>query len=108
MTTVYARIQSDTMRKEWEKTTSKGIVRFNDGQPEYLDGKKALTVVNDTSFDPCACVRTGLTSRCPWAPAPRPTKSSAASSSCPASTASPTSSRLTTSLSRSVRAGGCR
>ncbi len=52
MTTVYARIQSDTMRKEWEKTTSKGIVRFNDGQPEYLDGKKALTVVNDTSFDP--------------------------------------------------------
>jgi hypothetical protein len=32
----------------------------------------------------------------PWA-APRPTKSSAASSSCPASTASPTSSRLTTS-----------
>jgi len=52
MTTVYARIQADTMRKEWEKTTAKGIVRFNDGQPEYLDGKKALTVVNDTSFDP--------------------------------------------------------
>ena len=52
MTTVYARIQSDTMRKEWEKTTAKGMVRFNDGQPEYLDGKKALTVVNDTSFDP--------------------------------------------------------
>ncbi len=52
MTTVYARIQADTMRKEWEKTTAKGIVRFNDGQPEYLDGKKALAVVNDTSFDP--------------------------------------------------------
>jgi len=52
MTTVYARIQSNTMRKEWEKTTAKGIVRFNDGQPEYLDGKKALTVLNDDSFDP--------------------------------------------------------
>lgn len=53
MTVVYARIQADTMRKAWEKATASGIVRFTDGQPAYVDGKKALTVLNgDDSFDP--------------------------------------------------------
>ncbi len=52
MTAIYARIQADTMRTQWEKTTANGIVRFNDGQPAYVDGKKALTVLNDNAFDP--------------------------------------------------------
>jgi integrase len=52
MTMLYARIQSDTLRRQWEKTTANGIVRFDDGRPEYLDGRRALTVLGDDAFDP--------------------------------------------------------
>ena len=56
MTQVYARLLEDTKRQQWEKAVENGVVRFNDGQPEYLERWKALTVLNsngpDGDFDP--------------------------------------------------------
>ena len=54
MTLIYAKILDETMRTQWEKTIQHGIVQFNDGRPEYVPGKKMLTVLNQeqSSFDP--------------------------------------------------------
>jgi integrase len=47
MTLIYAKILDETMHAQWEKTVRHGIVQFNDGRPEYVSGKKMLTVIND-------------------------------------------------------------
>lgn len=53
MTLIYARILDETMRAQWEKTVGSGIVQFNDGRPEFVSGKKMLTVLNEQqAFDP--------------------------------------------------------
>src|SRR5260370_10102005 len=53
MTVIYAKILDETMRTQWEKTVQQGIVQFNDGKPEYIPGKKMLTVLNESqAFDP--------------------------------------------------------
>jgi hypothetical protein len=53
MTIIYAKILDETMRAQWEKTLQHGIVQFNDGRPEYVSGKKMLTVLNEQQvFDP--------------------------------------------------------
>ncbi len=53
MTIIYAKILDETMRSQWEKTLQHGIVQFNDGRPEYVAGKKMLTVLNEQqAFDP--------------------------------------------------------
>ena len=53
MTLIYAKILDETMRTQWEKVVQHGIVQFNDGRPEYVPGRKMLTVINEQStFDP--------------------------------------------------------
>lgn len=53
MTLIYAKILDETMREQWEKTLKHGIVQFNEGKPEYVPGKKMLTVLNEgNAFDP--------------------------------------------------------
>jgi integrase len=53
MTIIYARILDETMRTQWEKAVQHGIVQFNEGKPEYVPGKKILTVLNEPqAFDP--------------------------------------------------------
>lgn len=53
MTLVYAKILDKTMREQWEKTLKRGIVQFNEGKPEYVSGKKMLTMFNEPDiFDP--------------------------------------------------------
>jgi integrase len=53
MTLVYAKVLDETMRTQWEKTVQQGIVQFNDGKPEYVPGKKMLTVISGPqAFDP--------------------------------------------------------
>ncbi len=53
MTLIYAKILNETIRAQWEKTVQHGIVQFNDGRPEYVPGKKVLTVLNEMqAFDP--------------------------------------------------------
>jgi integrase len=53
MTLVYAKIQDKTMREQWEKTLKHGIVQFNDGKPEYVSGRKMLTILNEPeTFNP--------------------------------------------------------
>src|SRR5207244_11133230 len=46
-------ILDETMRTQWEKAVQRGIVQFNEGRPEYVPGKKMLTVLNEAqTFDP--------------------------------------------------------
>jgi hypothetical protein len=53
MTLIYAKIRDETMRTQWEKVVQHGIVQFNEGKPEYVPGKKMLTVINEPqAFDP--------------------------------------------------------
>ncbi len=53
MTLVYAKILDETMRTQWEKAVRHGIVQFTEGKPEYVPGKKVLTVLNEPqAFDP--------------------------------------------------------
>lgn len=53
MTLIYARILDETMRTQWEKAVQHGIVQFNEGRPEYVSGKRMLTVLNEpAAFDP--------------------------------------------------------
>ncbi len=53
MTRVYAKFLDETMRTQWEKAVRHGIVQFTEGKPEYLSGKKMLTVLNEPqAFDP--------------------------------------------------------
>lgn len=53
MTLIYAKILDETMRTQWEQTVKHGIVQFNEGRPEYVDGKKMLTVLDqERSFEP--------------------------------------------------------
>ena len=53
MTLIYAKIRDETMRTQWEKVVQHGIVQFNEGKPEYVPGKKILTVLNESqAFDP--------------------------------------------------------
>jgi integrase len=53
MTIIYAKILDETMRTQWEKTLQHGIVQFNEGKPEFVPGKKVLTVLNEQQpFDP--------------------------------------------------------
>jgi integrase len=53
MTLIYAKILDETIRAQWEKTVQHGIVQFNDGRPEYMPGKKVLTVLKEMqAFDP--------------------------------------------------------
>jgi site-specific recombinase XerD len=53
MTIISAKILDETMRAQWEKTLQHGIVQFNDGRPEYVAGKKMLTVLDEQqAFDP--------------------------------------------------------
>jgi integrase len=53
MTLIYAKILDETMRTQWEKAVRNGIVQFNEGKPEYVPGKKMLTVLTEPeSFDP--------------------------------------------------------
>jgi integrase len=53
MTVIYAKILDETLRTQWEKTVQQGIVQFTDGRPEYIPGKKLLTVLTDQQvFDP--------------------------------------------------------
>jgi integrase len=53
MTLIYAKILDETMRAQWEKTVQSGIVQFNDGRPEYVAGKKMLTMLNEQqAYDP--------------------------------------------------------
>jgi len=53
MTAIYARIQADTMRRQWEQTTASGLVRFRDGAPEYLGGTHARAALDgDDTFNP--------------------------------------------------------
>src|SRR5437588_6854461 len=53
MTLIYAKMLDETMRTQWEKAVQHGIVQFNEGKPEYVPGKKMLTVINEPqAFDP--------------------------------------------------------
>jgi integrase len=53
MTLIYAKVLDETMRMQWEKAIQHGIVQFNDGKPEYVPGKKMLTVLHEPqAFDP--------------------------------------------------------
>lgn len=53
MTIIYAKILDETMRMQWEKAIQHGIVQFNEGKPEYVPGKKMLTVLHEPqAFDP--------------------------------------------------------
>jgi hypothetical protein len=53
MTLVYAKMLDETMRMQWEKAVQHGIVQFNEGKPEYVPGRKMLTVLNEPeAFDP--------------------------------------------------------
>ncbi len=53
MTLIYAKILDETMYTQWEKAVQQGIVQFNEGKPEYVTGKKMLTVINEAQgFDP--------------------------------------------------------
>ncbi len=53
MTLIYAKILDETMRTQWEKAVQHGIVQFNEGKPEYVPGKKMLTVLHEPqAFDP--------------------------------------------------------
>jgi hypothetical protein len=52
MTLIYAKILDETMRTQWEKTVQQGIVRFNDGKPEFVPGKKLLPMAGENTFDP--------------------------------------------------------
>ncbi len=53
MTIIYAKILDETMRTQWEKAIQHGIVQFNEGKPEYVPGKKMLTVLHEPqAFDP--------------------------------------------------------
>ena len=53
MTLIYARILDETMRSQWEKTIQHGIVQFQEGKPEYVSGKRMLTVLNEPqAFNP--------------------------------------------------------
>ncbi|HEX3643317.1 MAG TPA: tyrosine-type recombinase/integrase, partial [Ktedonobacteraceae bacterium] len=53
MTLIYAKILDETMHTQWEKAVQQGIVQFNEGKPEYVAGKKMLTVINEAQgFDP--------------------------------------------------------
>jgi integrase len=53
MTLIYARMLDETMRMQWEKAVQHGIVQFTEGKPEYVPGKKMLTVLNEPqAFDP--------------------------------------------------------
>src|SRR6266851_3794094 len=53
MTLVYAKMLDETMRTQWEKAVQHGIVQFTEGKPEYISGKKVLTVLNEPqAFDP--------------------------------------------------------
>jgi integrase len=53
MTLIYAKMLDETMRTQWEKAVQHGIVQFNEGKPEYVPGKKMLTVMNEPqAFDP--------------------------------------------------------
>jgi integrase len=53
MTLIYAKILDETMRVQWEKTVQHGIVQFHEGKPEYVSGKKMLTVLgSENAFNP--------------------------------------------------------
>jgi len=53
MTLIYAKILDETIRKQWEKAVQHGIVQFHEGKPEYVPGKKMLTVLHEPqAFDP--------------------------------------------------------
>ncbi len=53
MTLIYAKVLDETMRTQWEKAVQHGIVQFNEGKPEYVPGKKMLTVLQEPQeFDP--------------------------------------------------------
>jgi len=53
MTLVYAKILDETMRIQWEKAVQQGVVQFNEGQPQYIAGRKMLAVLNENhAFDP--------------------------------------------------------
>lgn len=53
MTLIYAKVLDETMRTQWEKAVQHGIVQFNEGKPEYVPGKKMLTVLHESqAFDP--------------------------------------------------------
>ena len=62
MTLIYARILDETMRTQWEKAVQHGIVQFTEGKPEYVPGKKILTVLNEPqAFNRSGCETTGPT-----------------------------------------------
>lgn len=53
MTSMSAKVLDETMRTQWEKTLQHGSVHFTTGRPEYVAGKKMLTVLNEQqTFDP--------------------------------------------------------
>ncbi len=52
MTLIYAKILDETMRKAWEKTVKLGLVQFNDGKPELVQGSKLLPMTGANAFDP--------------------------------------------------------
>jgi integrase len=53
MTLIYAKVLDETMRTQWEKAVLHGIVQFNEGKPEYVPGKKMLTILHEPqAFDP--------------------------------------------------------
>jgi len=52
MTLIYAKILDETMRTQWEKTVQQGIVQFNDGKPEYVQGSKLQPMTGSNAFDP--------------------------------------------------------
>jgi site-specific recombinase XerD len=51
MALIYAKILDETMRTQWEKTVQQGIVRFTDGKPEFVPGKKLLPMAGENTFD---------------------------------------------------------
>jgi len=53
MTLIYAKMLDETMRTQWEKAIQHGIVQFTEGKPEYVPGKKMLTVLHEPqAFNP--------------------------------------------------------
>jgi len=52
MTVIYAQILDETMGAQWEKTVQQGIVQFAEGRPEYVPGKKLLSVAGSNVFEP--------------------------------------------------------
>jgi integrase len=53
MTLIYAKILDETMDTQWEKAVQRGIVQFNEGKPEFVAGKRVLTIINEAQgFDP--------------------------------------------------------